>query len=55
MQNAIIRITIDRETGQQIEQEIIGYEEIDEDAYYRPLVEVFGKRIIEALRKEGAA
>jgi len=28
-----------------IKREIIGYEEIDEDEYYRPLVEIFWKRI----------
>ena len=52
MQNAIIRITIDRKTGQQIEQEIIGYEEIDEDAYYRPLVEMLGDRILTSCKEE---
>ncbi|HHV99988.1 MAG TPA: hypothetical protein GXX36_10550 [Clostridiaceae bacterium] len=52
MQVAIIRTTIDRKTGQRLSEEIIGYEEVDEDAYYRPLVEIFGKRVLEALQND---
>ena len=36
MQVAIVRTTIDRATGRQISEEIIGYDEIDEDTFYRP-------------------
>lgn len=56
MQVAIVRTTIDRKTGQQIDKQIIGFEEIDEDIYYRPLVEIFGRRILEEYQtqKEGA-
>ena len=50
MHAAIVRVTIDRATGRQLEEQIIGYEEIDEDTFYRPLVEVLGKRVLEALQ-----
>lgn len=50
MRVAIVRTTIDRKTGQELNQEVIGTEEIDEDKFYRPLVEIFGKRILEAIR-----
>lgn len=52
MQAAIVRVRIDRATGRQLEEQIIGYEEIDEDAFYRPLVEVLGKRVLEALQNK---
>ena len=35
--------TIDRHTGQVIKGEIVSVTEMDEDAYYRPLVEVLGR------------
>jgi len=50
MKVAIVRTTIDRKTGQQISEEVIGYDELDEDAFYRPLVEILGKRVLEALQ-----
>lgn len=50
MKAAIVRTTIDRKTGRQISEEIIGYEEIDEDTFYRPLVEIFGRRALQALQ-----
>jgi len=50
MQVAIVRTTVDRATGEQISEKIIGYEEVDEDAFYRPIVEVFGKRVLEAFQ-----
>ena len=52
MQAAIVRVTIDRKTGQQLSERIIGFEEIDEDTFYRPLVEVLGKRVLEALQNK---
>lgn len=52
MQITIVRVTVDRRTGQQLEKQTIGFEEIDEDAYYRPLVEIFGKRVLEALQNK---
>jgi len=50
MEVAIVRTTIDRKTGKLIDQQIIGTEEVDEDRFYRSLVEIFGKRILEAIR-----
>ena len=50
MQVAIVRTTVDRATGEQISEKIIGYEEVDEDAFYRPIVEVFGKQVLEAFQ-----
>lgn len=50
MRVAIVRTTIDRKTGQELNQEVIGTEEIDKDKFYRPLVEVFGSRVLEAIR-----
>lgn len=52
MRVAIVRTTIDRSTGRQVSQEIVGYDDVDEDAYYRPLVEIFGKRILDALESD---
>lgn len=46
MNAVIVRTSISRNTGQQISKEIIGFEEVDEDDYYHPLVEVFGKRFV---------
>jgi len=52
MQAAIVRVTVDRATGRKLEEQIIGYEEVDEDAFYKPLVEIFGKRVLDALQKD---
>jgi len=49
IQAAVVRVTVSRETGQKISEEIIGFEKVDEDAFYRPLIEIFGKRVLEAL------
>ena len=51
MKVAHVKTTIDRRTGEVIKREIIGYEEIDEDEYYRSLVEIFWKRIQKELEK----
>lgn len=52
MKVAVVRTTIDKTTGRQINQKTIGYEEIDEDAYYRPLVEMLGDRILTSCKEE---
>ena len=52
MKVAHVKTTIDRKTGEVIKQEITGYKEVDEDEYYRPLVEMYGKRILKEMRKE---
>jgi len=43
---AHIRTTIDRHTGEVIQQKVVGYEDVDEDKFYRPLVEIFLARIM---------
>lgn len=47
-----IRITIDRKTGQTIGTQVIDEQEMSEDEYFRPLVEIFGKRILEEMKKQ---
>ena len=47
MKVAHIRTTIDRHTGEVLQEEIVGDEEVDEDKFYRPLVEIFLARIME--------
>ena len=47
MKVARIKTTIDRHTGEVLQEEIVGYEEVDEDKFYRPLVEIFLARIME--------
>ena len=49
MQALLIRVTTDKRTGQLLEERIIGIQEVDEDTYYRPLVEIIGRRLAEAL------
>lgn len=49
---AVVRVTIDRKTGQRLQEEIVGYEEVNEDAFFRPLVEMYGKQILEALQSQ---
>jgi len=44
--------TIDRHTGELKNEEITSYKEVDEDEYYRPLVEMYGDRILAEMRKE---
>lgn len=51
MKVAYIKTTIDRRTSEVKNQEIVGYEEVNEDEYYRPLVEVFWMRIKKELEK----
>ncbi|NLW01213.1 MAG: hypothetical protein GX041_08490 [Clostridiales bacterium] len=46
MKVAHIKTTIDRHTGEVKQQEIVSYEEVDEDEYYRPLAEIFFERIM---------
>lgn len=53
MKLAHIRTTIDRHTGEVISKEIIGYKVVDEYEYFRPLVEIFWKRIQEEMKREG--
>ena len=52
MRVACKTVTIDRHTRKLKNEEITGYKEVDEDEYYRPLVEMYGKRILKEMRKE---
>ena len=52
MQGAIVRTTVDRKTGRQNSEEVIGHEEVDEDAFYRPLVEILGEGILASCKEE---
>lgn len=52
MRVAHVKTTIDRHTGKVISQEITGYETVDEDEYYRPLAEMFWKRIEKEMKRE---
>lgn len=42
MEVALITVTVDRNTGKTISREIKEVKEVDEDEFYRPLVEVLG-------------
>lgn len=46
MKVAHVKTTIDRHTGEVLQSEIVGYEEVDEDKFYRPLVEIFLARLM---------
>lgn len=46
-----IRITIDRKTGQTLSTQVLEEKEMDENEYFKPLVEIFGKRILEEMKK----
>jgi len=52
MEAVIKRITIDRSTGKRLNEEIIGFEEVEEDTFYRPLVEILGNRVLHAIQAE---
>ena len=46
MQALLIRVTTDKRTGQLLEERIIGIQEVDEDVFYQPLVEIIGNLVI---------
>ena len=43
MKVAIKKIKINRKTGEKIKEEILEIKEVDEDEYFRPLVEIYGR------------
>lgn len=47
-----VRITIDRKTGQTLSTQVLEEKEMDENEYFRPLAEIFGKRILEEMKKQ---
>ena len=52
MKVALITVSIDRETGEVIKEVAGGIEQINEDEFYRPLIEVFGNGFIKQWREE---
>jgi len=47
MQIEVLSVTICRHTGKELKREIKEVREVDEDEFYRPLVEVFGDAFLE--------
>lgn len=52
MKAQTVRITIDRKTGQTLSTQVLEEKEMDENEYFRPLAEIFGKRILEEMKKQ---
>lgn len=52
MEVALITAKINRDTGEVIEKEIKEIREVDEDEFYRPLVEVLGDAFLDQYNKE---
>ncbi|WP_213996435.1 hypothetical protein [Tepidanaerobacter syntrophicus] len=52
MQVATVRATFDRKTMEKIGEEVIDYQEMDEDEYYRPIVEILWPRFMEWLKQQ---
>ena len=52
MKVATKRIKIDRKTGEKIKEEILETQEVDEDEYFRPLVEIYGRNFIKNFKGE---
>ena len=50
---AIVKTTINRETGKVIREEVIKPVEITEDKYYQSLVEVLGNRFLREYENKG--
>lgn len=46
MEVALVTISICRHTGKELSREIKEVREIDEDEFFRPLVEVFGDEFL---------
>lgn len=49
---AIVKTTIDRKTGEKLEEQVLEPVDMTEDEYYRPLVEVMGNRFLAEESKE---
>lgn len=52
MRAAVVRATIDRNTGEVLRQEVIDHIEVDEDEYYGPLIEILAKDVEKLIQKE---
>lgn len=51
MEVALVSVKIDRHTGETINKEVKEVMEVDEDKFYRPLVEVLGDAFLEQYNK----
>ena len=51
MKVAIMRTTVDRKTGAILKEEIKGYENVDENIFFSPLVEIYGNIILKKLKR----
>lgn len=49
---AIMTIIIDRDTGERISKEIKEIRTVNEDEFYRPLVEILGNGFLKQFKKE---
>ena len=47
-----VRITIDRKTGRALNKQVLEEREIDENEYFRPLVELFGNKILKEITNQ---
>lgn len=52
MDVVLVTISIDRNTGEVINREIIETQEVDEDEFYRPLVEILGDEFLEQYKNK---
>lgn len=52
MQVATVKMTFSRTTGKKLKEEIVGISEVDEDEYYRPLVELLAPQFLEWLKQQ---
>lgn len=50
MEISLVTITVDRHTGETISREVKETKEVDEDQFYRPLVEVLGDEFLKHWR-----
>lgn len=51
MEVALVTVTLDRESGQTISTEVKGVKEVDEEQFYRPLVEVLGNAFLKHMER----
>lgn len=52
MRVAVVKATINRDTGEVLKREVVDHIEMDEDEYYRPLVEILAKDAEKLIQKE---
>lgn len=52
MEIALVSVKIDRHTGETINKEVKEVMEVDEDEFYRPLVEILGDEFLEQYKNK---